>query len=400
MKKSVNLIFQVHQSYALRRYRFFDIGNDHYYYDDYANETTTVWLARHSYLPATSMLLRKVLQLKGALKVSFYISGVALEMFQKYAPSVIDSFKRLAETGHVEFLCGTWSHSIASIKCRDTFKEQIGMHKSFVGKLFGQVPITFFNAELLYSDDIGSMLFDFGYKAAIVEGAKPVLGWRSPDMLFSNAIRPEFKLLMRNRKICDKITGSFGEQHQQNFRIPPSELLEEIEKTIPGEQVVNLSFNLALPISVLSVETGIFTLMETLLTGIAKSEHLQFSTPSESAKTYPPSVVLSVPHPVSWADEKHDIASLTGNELQQEALNQLFGLSSRIYKCENAEILNDWNKLQATDHFYYMSANYYNKQLQNRPNPYQTAHEAFVNYMNIVSDFKMRLDKICPADVT
>jgi alpha-amylase len=392
MKKSINLIFQVHQPCTLRRYRFFDIGNDHYYYDDYASETITEWLSRQSYLPATSMLLRKIVQLKGALKVTFYISGVALEMFQKYSPSVIESFKRLEETGHVEFLCGTWSNSPASIRCRDTFKDQIDRHKSVIVQLFGQVPVTFYNAELIYSDDIGSILYDWGFKAAIVEGAKPVLGWRSPDMLYSNAIYPQFKLLMRNRKICDKIDGSFGE-HQQGSRMSPSELIAEIEKTVPGEQVVNLSFDLALLGSSQTVESGIFTYMETLLTGLAKSDHLQFSTPSETAKNYPPAALLSVPHSVSWADEKNDITSLIGNDLQKEALNQLFGLSPRILKCENSDLLNDYNKLQTTNHFYYMSTRYYEKEVSGRPNPYQTAHEAFVNYMNIISDFKLRLEK-------
>lgn len=400
MKKSINLIFQVHQPCTLRRYRFFDIGNDHYYYDDYANETITEWLARQSYLPATSMLLRKVVQLNGALKVTFYISGIALQLFQKYAPSVIESFKRLAETGHVEFLCGTWSHSLAAIKCQETFRNQINRHKSVIAQLFGKVPVTFYNAELIYSDDIGSMLYDLGFKAAIVEGAKPVLGWRSPDMLYSNAVHPEFKLLMRNRKICEKIVGINEDFQQQNSRKSPSELIAEIEKTVPGEQVVNLCFDLALLGSNQTVVSGIFTFMETLLTGLAKSEHLQFSTPSETAKNYPSAALLTVPHPVSLSEEMHDIASLTGNDLQKEALNQLYGLSPRIFECGNAELLNDWNKLQTTDHFYYMSTNYYDKEIPGRPNPYQTAHEAFVNYMNIISDFKLRLEKICPADRT
>ena len=393
MKKSINLIFQVHQPCTLRRYRFFDIGNDHYYYDDYANETIIERIAKQSYLPATSILLHKVVQLKGALKVTFYISGVVLEMFQKYAPSVIEAFKRLAETGHVEFLCGTWSHSLASIKCRDTFTDQIDRHKSVVGKLFGQVSSTFFNAELLYSDDIGSMLYDMGFKAAIVEGSKPVLGWRNPDMLYSNAIHPEFTLLMRNLKICDKIAGSYGGRHHQDSRMSPSGLIAEIEKTNPGEQVVNLCFDLALLGSFKTVESGIFTFMETLLTGLAKSDQLQFSTPSETAKNYPPATLISVPHPVSRSDDQYDIASLTGNDLQKEAINQLFGLSSLIFESGNAELLNNWNKLQTTDHFYYMSTNYYEKEVPCRPNPYKTAHEAFVNYMNIISDFKFRLEK-------
>jgi alpha-amylase len=391
MKKSINIIFQVHQPTFLRQYRFFDIGNVHYYYDDYANQTHTEWLARVCYLPACSMLLRKIVQLKGALKVTFYISGVAIEMFQKYAPSVIESFKRLAETGHVEFLCGTWSNSLAAIKNQDVFKDQIVKHKDTVQGLFGEVSSTFCNAELLYSDDIGALLSELGFKAAIVEGAKPVLGWRSPDMLYSNAIHPEFKLLMRNRKICDEIMSCPGETDRELLRTMPARLVSRLENTEPGEQVTNLYLDFALLGTVHPAETGVFTFMETFLSAIAQSEHLQFTTPSETAKSYPPASLVSVPHPVSWAADDRDIAVWTGNDLQQEALNQLYSLAPRILECGHQGLIYDWNILQASDYFYYMSMLFYDKEITNRPNPYKTAHEAFVNYMNIVSDIKLRL---------
>lgn len=395
MKKSINLIFQVHQPCTLRRYRFFDIGNDHYYYDDYANETITERLARQSYLPATSMLLRKIVQHKGAMKVAFYISGVAIEIFQKYAPSVIESFKRLAETGHVEFLCGTWSHSPAAIKCNDSFLDQIDRHKSAIQHHFSQVPTTFYNAELLYSDDIGAMLSGNGFKASIIEGAKPVLGWRSPDMLYSNAIHPGFKLLMRNQQISDKLSGFNPEKFRVESRNSSSELMLQIEKTSPGEQVVNLCLDLATFGAEYPFDSGIFTYLETFINSITRSELLQSSTPAESAKNYPPASIVSVPHPVSWADPKHDFVSLTGNELQNEALNHIFDLASRISACNNQDLTSDWNKLQSTDHFYNMSTLYYDKEIPSRSNPFQTAHEAFINYMNIVSDLKLRLDENC-----
>jgi alpha-amylase len=230
-----------------------------------------------------------------------------------------------------------------------------------------------------------------GFKAAIVEGAKPVLGWRSPDMLYSNAIHPEFKLLMRNRKICDEIMSCPGETDRELLRTMPARLVSRLENTEPGEQVTNLYLDFALLGTVHPAETGVFTFMETFLSAIAQSEHLQFTTPSETAKTYPPASLVSVPHPVSWAADDRDIAVWTGNDLQQEALNQLYSLAPRILECGHQGLIYDWNILQASDYFYYMSMLFYDKEVTNRPNPYKTAHEAFVNYMNIVSDIKLRL---------
>jgi alpha-amylase len=397
MKKSLNLIFHVHQPYSLRRYRFFDIANDHYYYDDYANESNTQQLARKCYLPACSMLLRKIIQYNGGLKVAFSISGMALDLFQKYAPEVILAFRKLADTGHVEFLGTTWSNSLAALKSKEAFQDQVAMHRAVIKNLFNHSPSAFCNAELLYSDDIGGLLYEMGFKSAVVEGGKPVLGWRSPDMLYSNAIYPEFKLLMRNQSISDGLLFRFAEPAWEEYKREPSGYVGLIEKTEPGEQVVNLCLDLAIMGAHQAAETGIFTFMESLLSGIAGSVQLESSTPSETAATYPPASLVSVPQFVTWAADERNIAAFTGNELQQEALGKLFGLTDRIRACGNHDLHGDWNNLQASDYFYYMSTRFYSQDLPHRPNPFHTPHEAFVNYMNILSDIRLRLDKLCPS---
>ena len=397
MKKSLNLIFQVHQPYSLRRYRFFDIANDHYYYDDYANESNIQQLARKCYLPACSMLLRKIIHYKGSLKVSFSISGMALDLFQKYAPEVILSFRKLADTGHVEFLGTTWSNSLAALKSREAFQDQVARHVNVIKRLFDQSPSAFCNAELLYSDDIGGLLYEMGFKSAVVEGGKPVLGWRSPDMLYSNAICPEFKLLMRNQSCSDSLLYRFAEPAWEEYKREPSLYAGMLEKSEPGEHVVNLCLDLGIMGAHHAPETGIFAFMESLLSGIVQSGQLKFSTPSETAATYPPASLVSVPQFVSWAADERNITAFTGNELQQEALGKLFGLTDRILACGNLDLQDDWNNLQASEYIYYMSSRFYAQDLPYRPNPYRTPHEAFVNYMNILSDIRMRLDKLCPS---
>jgi len=400
MKKSLNLIFQVHQPNTLRRYRFFDIANDHYYYDDYANESNTGWLARNCYLPACSMLLRKIMHFKGGLKVAFCISGIALDLFQKYAPEVIVAFRKLADTGHVEFLGTTWSNSLAALKSKEAFQNQVAMHRTVIQDLFNQTPSAFCNAELLYSDDIGALLFEMGFKSAVVEGGKPVLGWRNPDMLYSNAIYPEFKLLMRNQSSSDDLLFRFaGPAREENGR-EPSGYVSRLEKTEPGEQVVNLCLDLAVMGAFNAPEAGIFTFMESLLSGTVQSGQLEYSTPSKTAATYPPASLVSVPHFVSWAADERNIAAFTGNELQQEALGKMYELTDRILACGSRELLGDWNNLQASDYFYYMSTRFYSQELPHRPNPFNTPHEAFVNYMNILSDLRLRLDNLCPSGDT
>ncbi len=393
MKKSFNLVFQVHQPYSLRKYRFFDIGNDHYYYDDYSNESITNWLARKCYLPANSMLLRKLVQHNGKLKVSFYISGITLHLFRQYAPSVIDSFRRLAETGHVEFLCGTWSHSLASLKSKDAFLNQATIHKNLIMELFGQEPVTFCNSEMIYSDEIGEWLFHAGFKATFADGGKPILGWRTPNVLYSNSIFPEFKLILRNKPLSDELSYRFTDADWHSYRTLPSGFVEKLGITEPGEQAINLYLDYALLGAIYPVNSGIFNFFETMFNEVVGSDNTQFTTPAELAKIYPPASVVSVPFPVSWAGDDSDITAWNGNELQHEALNQLFNLTKKVVECHDQKIIEDWNKLQVSDHFYYMSTLFYTKELPQRPNPYQTPHEAFVNYMNILSDLKLRVER-------
>lgn len=387
------MIFQVHQPFRLRLYRFFDIGNDHYYYDDYANETLVKWLAHKCYLPACNMLLRKLVQHQGDFKFSLYISGVTLDLFQIYAPGVIDAFRKLTDTGLVELAGGTWSHSLASLVNRETFMDQVKLHKKAIRQHFGQDPCCFFNTELLYSDKIGSYASQAGYRCAIADGTRQILGWKSPDKIYCNAVEPGLRLLMRNTAISNELGNYLNGASRGDHFSGPEKYLSRIEKTDLGDQHVNLCMDLETLGVIFPPETGIFPFMENLISLAVRSEKLEIKTPCRVTAESTPVSMVSVPNPQAWTGIEKEVPLWTGNELQEEALSQLFSLAPHIKKCNDATLVREWQTLQSADHFRHMSSQYYEQELQHRPNPFKTPHEAFINFMNIIADLGLRLNK-------
>lgn len=397
--KSVCLFFQVHQPFRHRRYRFFDIGNDHYYYDDYSNETILKRVAENSYLPTNQMLLKLADKLEGKFKVAFSITGLALEQFEMYAPEVIESFQKLAKTGCVEFLSETYSHSLSSLQDKDIFKEQVKLHSDRIFGLFGQRPRVFRNTEMIYSDEIGEQIANMGFQAMLTEGAKHVLGWKSPNFLYVNAINPRLKILMRNFKLSDDIAFRFSNKNWSEFPLTADKFLSWLENLKKQEEVVNLflsyeSFGERQP-----KESGIFDFLESLSKKIVKSKKLRFSTPSEVVEELQPISVVSVPHAISWADEERDLSAWLGNKMQKEAFEKLYRLKAQMNLCTNPELNKIWNYLQVSDHFYYMSTKYFSGGVErSHVNPFDSPYEAFINYMNVLSDFKIRLNTIVPEN--
>jgi alpha-amylase len=390
MRKSVNLIFAVHQPFRLRRYRFFDIGNDHYYYDDYANQSITEGLARKSYLPASSMLLRLLTRHRGNFKVSMFVSGTAVELFRKYTPSVIEAFKKLADTGNVEFLGGTWSNSPAALLSEEAFNDQVNRHRQLMETSFGQSPVSFFSPEMLYSDDIGEMIRQSGFRSVVIEGSTQVLGWRNANMLYGNAVSPGFKLLVTNRELGNDLAFRFAGDDWAGIRARPEEFMERFGSEGSEEQVVNVYSDMELMGVHQTAESGIFSFMESLISGIANHNYLKFSTPSETIQQYPPASILSVPNPVSRYTADGESTLPGGNELQREAMAKIFGMSGQFTSVKESDVYEDWCRLQSSDHFLYMLSAYYEKDIPQRPNPFNTPHEAFINFMNIISDLKLR----------
>ncbi|MFV0590631.1 MAG: glycoside hydrolase family 57 protein [Draconibacterium sp.] len=397
--KSVCLFFQVHQPFRHRRYRFFDIGNDHYYYDDYSNDTIMRNMADKCYLPTNKLILDLIDRMEGKFKVAFSITGTALEQFELYAPEVIDSFKKLAKTGCVEFLSETYSHSLSSLNDPNIFKEQIRLHDERIFGLFGQKPRVFRNTEMIYSDEIGAEIANLGYLGILTEGAKQVLGWKSPNFLYVNAINPRMKVLMRNFKLSDDIAFRFSNKDWSEYPLTADKFISWLESLEDREEVVNLFLSYESFGERQSAESGIFDFLKDFVEKISKNTNLRFATPTQIIEQLQPISSVHIPEPISWADEERDLTAWLGNNLQKEAFNKLYDLGKRMQRCTDADLIKDWNYLQESDHFYYMSTKHSSDGSVNRSeNPFDSPYGAFINYMNVLSDFKIRLNAVVPEN--
>lgn len=397
--RSICLYFQVHQPFRLRTYRFFDIGVDHQYYDDYQNRTIVRRVADKSYLPMNKLLLGLIKEYGASFKVTFSISGIALDQFEQYAPEVIESFKALAQTGNVEFLGETYAHSLVSLKDADEFKRQVIMHSDRIEALFGKRPTSFRNTELIYSDQIGEQVLDMGFNVMLTEGAKHVLGWKSPNFMYCNAANPRLKLLLRNYQLSDDIRFRFSNQNWIEWPLTAEKFAKWIGSYDKSQQVVNIFLDYETFGEHQWAETGIFDFMKALPRQVMANSNFKFDTPSGIASKVQPISAVSVPVPISWADEERDLTAWLGNDLQNEAIESLYALLPRFAGCTNPELKKDWINLQSSDHFYYMCTKWFSDgAVHNYFNPYSTPYEAFINYMNVLSDFIARLESSKSSD--
>jgi len=391
MKKSICLYFQVHQPTRLRLYRFFDIGKDSHYYDDFANRTILKRIVKKCYLPMNELLLSAIDKSKGKLKVAFSISGSAMEQFDRYAPEVMESFRRLAETGCVEFLCETYNHSLSSLASAQEFENQVTRHKAAVEKAFGVTPKTFRNTELIYSDDIGAKVYGLGFKTMLTEGARHIMGWMSPDYVYNNEKKSCLKLLLRNYSLSDDIAFRFSDKAWQEWPLTAEKYLAWL-KAADGE-IVNLFMDYETFGEHQGKECGIFDFMSALFKLVVKDSELEFVTPSRAASKHKSVGAISVPEPISWADEERDLTAWLGNELQQDAYNKLYALEEKLSIADDESLWSDYGHLQESDHLYYMCTKFFSDgEVHSRFNPYATPYEAFINYMNVLSDFAIRVD--------
>lgn len=397
--KAVCFYFQIHQPFRLKRYRFFDIGNDHYYYDDYSNEEIITRVAHKSYIPAAETLLRMIQESKGAFRCALSISGTALEQCEQYVPEFIDLLKRLAETGKVEFLAETYAHSLSSLTDPEEFREQVKLHDAKIYELFGQRPKIFWNTELVYCDDIAPMIYDMGYKGCITEGAKHILGWKSPDYVYAAAACPKLKLLLKNDKLSDDISFRFSNPSWEAYPLTADKYIDWIAQTPAENQIVNLFMSLETFGELQPRESGIFQFLEAL-PRFAAERGIDFWTPSEVVSKCKAVDTLEVLHPISWADEARDISAWLGNKLQNEAFQKLYSVSERVRLCSDRRLKQDWQYLQGSDHFFYMSTKHMADGAAHAMfSPYETPFEAFTNYMNVLADFIVRVEEQYPLSI-
>ena len=397
--KSACLYFNIHQPFRLKRYRFFDIGNDHYYYDDFSNDEIISRVAENSYLPMCQTLLKMIEENGKEFKCAISISGTAIEQLQLYVPECIDLLKKLADTGCVEFIGGTYAHGLSSLEDVEEFIREVKDHGDLLKRTFGVKPKMFANTELIFDDDIAAIVASMDFKAMLTEGAKHVLGWKSPNYVYSAATAPKLKLLFTNRKLEEDITHNFNNPGWPEYPLTADKYVDWIAALPEEEQIVNLYFSMDTFGGFLPKDTGIFDFMRAL-PRFGKEKGVKFTMPSEVVPKLKPVGEMTISSPISDIDEARDVSAWKGNEMQNEALNKLYGVAERVSLCQDRRLKQDWKYLQSSDHFYYMSTKSKADGASHAAfSPYDSPFSAFTNYMNVLADFLVRVEEQYPENI-
>jgi alpha-amylase len=397
MSKAIVLYLHVHQPYRVRHYTVFDAAVNHDYFDTAfedktSNERILKKVAEKSYLPTNARLL-KLLQDNPEFKLSLSITGTVIEQLEKWSPESLESFKRLTETGRVEIVAETYHHSLAFFYSRAEFEMQVAMHKRKVQEVFGQTPQVFRNTELCYNNDVAYWADRAGYKGILAEGWDPILGWRSPNFVYRPTYTNTIRLLMKNYKLSDDIAFRFGDQNWSEWPLTADKFSHWL-----SEDKDATNFNLFMDYETFGEhqwsESGIFGFLEHLPNEWLKTEGNTFMTVSEVIDTNEAVDQIDVPDTITWADTERDLSAWLGNALQTSSITALYGLQDKIIGSGDFALIEDWRRLQTSDHFYYMCTKYFNDgDIHAYFSPYDTPYEAYINFMNAYHDLQFRLSE-------
>ena len=384
--KTICLYFEIHQIIHLKRYRFFDIGTDHYYYDDYENERSITDIAERSYMPALNTLQQMIAENGKYFKVAFSLSGTGIEQLEYHAPQVIAKLQELAQTGCVEFLAEPYSHGLSSLANEETFALDVKKQCAKIEELFGQKPTVARNSSLIYSDDIGGQIAAMGFKGMLTEGAKHVLGWKSPHYVYNCNIAPNLKLLLRDVELSDDISLRFNNAEWEGYPLFADGYIDRISRFMELS-----ALGIAQPLS-----SNILDFLRAL-PACAKEKGIDFATPTEICMKTKSVGAIDVPDTLSWVDEERDCSCWLGNAMQREAFNKLYSVADRLRIANDPRINQDWDYLQASNNFRFMTTKPSNVGLDR--GIYSGPFDAFTNYMNILGDFINRVNALYPLDI-
>lgn len=394
--KTICLYFEIHQIIHLKRYRFFDIGTDHYYYDDYENERSISDIAERSYMPALNTFLEMIKNNGQYFKVAFSISGVGLEQLEMHAPQVITKLQELNDTGCVEFLAEPYSHGLSSLVNEEAFAADVKKQAAKMQEYFGKKPTVLRNSSLIYSDDIGGQAAAMGFKGMLTEGAKHVLGWKSPHYVYNCSIAPNLKLLLRDVELSDDISLRFNNSDWPGYPLFADNYINRIAQLPDNEQVINIFMELSALGIAQPLSSNILEFIKAL-PAYAKEKGITFSTPTEICLKMNSVGNLDVPDTLSWVDEERDVSSWLGNPMQREAFNKLYSVADRVRIANDPRINQDWDYLQASNNFRFMTTKPSHVGLDR--GIYSSPFDAFTNYMNILGDFINRVNSLYPEDI-
>lgn len=385
--KTICLYFEIHQITHLKRYRFFDIGTDHYYYDDYENERSINYIVENSYIPALNTL-QEMLEQNPGFKVSFSISGVGMEQLETHAPQVLEKLQQLNSTGRVEFLSEPYSHGLAGLANEESFRRDITKMSDKINEVFGKRPQVVRNSSLIYTDDIGAIVASMGYKGMLTEGAKHVLGWKSPHYVYNCSLAPSLKLLLRDVNLSDDISLRFNDTTWSGYPLMADKYVNDIASCPDEEQVVNIFMEL----SALGIAQPLHSCILDFIKALpvfAAEKGLEWATPSEIFDKFDSVGALDVPDTLSWVDEERDCSVWLGNQMQREAFAKLYSVADRLLIAKDPRLLQDWDYLQASNNFRFMTTKPSNASIDR--GIYDGPFDAFTNYMNILGDFISRV---------
>jgi alpha-amylase len=387
---SMCFYFQVHQPYRLGNYKVFDIGKNHNYFFEKKNREIMEKVAKKCYIPTNSLMLY-LLDKHPEFKISYSFSGIVLEQFKEYAPDVLASFQKLVDTGRVEILDETYYHSLAFVFSKKEFKEQIKLHNKKIKQLFDYKPTVFRNTELIYNNELAKFAEDMGYKGILAEGADHILGWRSPNFMYK-PINSNIPLLLKNYKLSDDIAFRFSDRNWAEHPLTVGKYVQWINKVNGNGNFINLFMDYETFGEHQWASTGIFNFLKHLPGEILKHPDNDFKTPSGLIKAYKPVAELDIPNLMSWADIERDLSAWLGNNMQKTALEKLYALEKQIKANKNKKLLENWRKLQISDHFYYMCTKYFNDgDVHKYFNPYDSPYDGYITFMNILNDIKFML---------
>ncbi|MBT3278118.1 MAG: polysaccharide deacetylase family protein [Phycisphaerales bacterium] len=387
---SVVFYFQVHQPFRLRRYSVFD--SSHNYFCDESNEEILRKVARKCYLPTNQLMLDCIREHEGRFRISYAITGTLLEQCAQWMPEVLDSFKRLVDTGCVEIIGETYFHSLSFLYDRGEFRHQIQLHSDLMEHHFGVRPKAFRNTELTYNNEVAQEIEDLGFETILTEGADHVLGYRSPNYVY-NPPGCNIKLMLKNYRLSDDIAFRFGNKGWPEWPLTTEKFANWVDRINGNGYTCNLFMDYETFGEHQWAETGIFDFMHTLPGAIMQGGKNDFLTVSEASAKYPAAGEVDIPRMISWADAERDLTAWLGNSMQANALQEVYHLHDAILRSGNPDLEHQWRKLQTSDHFYYMCTKFFEDgDVHKYFSPYESPYDAYINFMNILDNIRQRIN--------
>lgn len=389
---SICFYFQVHQPFRIRQYSFFDIGQDHFYEDEKANADILNKVADKCYIKTNRKMLELIRRHNGRFRISYSISGTAIEQFERFRPDVLQSFIDLANTGCVEFLSETYSHSLSFIYSREEFRRQVEKHRAMIKKHFNQEPGVFRNTELIFNNELARYIEDLGYKGLVCEGVDWLLNGRSPNFLYKAVGCDRIKLLLKNHKLSDDIAFRFSDRGWTEWPLTVDKFKSWIHNIAGNGETINLFMDYETFGEHQWESTGIFDFLDYLPAAILEHPDFNFKTPSEVVDTYPARDTYDVHNYTSWADTERDLSAWLSNSMQRESVKRIYSLENDIKTLNDPDLLKVWERLQTSDHFYYMCTKFWNDgDVHKYFSPYDSPYDAYMYFMNVFSDLECQV---------